>query len=74
MSIDTIFSVIPVNSNDKWYKFFLVIILDIPIKGITGVLRSKYETLRLGVIIHFIHNLIVLSLDYYYFDITLLEI
>ncbi len=45
-----------------------------PFGLLLGFLRHKYNTLWLGMIIHFIHNLIVLSLDYYYFDTTLLEI
>lgn len=36
-----------------------------PFGLILGYLRSKYKTLWLGMIIHFIHNLIVLLLDYY---------
>ncbi len=43
-----------------------------PFGLLLGYLRYKYNTLWLGMIIHFIHNLIVLSLDYYYFDTTLL--
>jgi len=35
-----------------------------------GYLRFRFKTLWLGMIIHFIHNLIVVSLDYYYFDST----
>ncbi|MCK8522606.1 CPBP family intramembrane metalloprotease [Aquimarina sp. D1M17] len=45
-----------------------------PFGLLLGYLRHKYDTLWLGIIIHFIHNLIVLSLDYYYFDTTLLEL
>ena len=33
-----------------------------------GYLRHKYKTLWLGMIVHFIHNLGVLLLDYYYFQ------
>ncbi|GAA4276800.1 CPBP family intramembrane glutamic endopeptidase [Aquimarina mytili] len=40
-----------------------------PFGLLLGYLRYKYATLWLGMIIHFIHNLIVLSLDYYYFNL-----
>ncbi|WP_106795073.1 type II CAAX prenyl endopeptidase Rce1 family protein [Aquimarina sp. Aq78] len=43
-----------------------------PFGLLLGYLRYRYKTLWLGMIIHFIHNLIVLSLDYYYYT-TLLE-
>ncbi|WP_044400516.1 CPBP family intramembrane glutamic endopeptidase [Lacinutrix sp. Hel_I_90] len=36
-----------------------------PFGLLLGYLRSKYNTLWLGIIIHFFHNLIVLLLDYY---------
>lgn len=39
-----------------------------PFGIVLGYLRSKYNTLWLGMIIHFIHNLIVLLFDYYYYD------
>lgn len=38
-----------------------------------GYLRHKYNTLWIGMIIHFIHNFIVLYLDYYYFSSALFE-
>ncbi len=44
-----------------------------PFGLLLGYLRHKYNTLWLGMIIHFIHNLIVLYLDYYYYDTALLE-
>ena len=44
-----------------------------PFGLLLGYLRYKYNTLWLGIVIHFIHNLIVLSLDYYYFETALLE-
>ncbi|MDH7448371.1 CPBP family intramembrane glutamic endopeptidase [Aquimarina sp. 2201CG14-23] len=44
-----------------------------PFGLLLGYLRHKYNTLWIGMIIHFIHNFIVLYLDYYYFDSTLLE-
>lgn len=42
-----------------------------PFGIVLGYLRSKYNTLWLGMIVHFIHNLIILLLDYYYFDVTI---
>ncbi|WP_299884891.1 type II CAAX endopeptidase family protein [uncultured Lacinutrix sp.] len=36
-----------------------------PFGLLLGYLRSKYNTIWLGVIVHFLHNLIVLMLDYY---------
>ncbi|GAA4111587.1 hypothetical protein GCM10022393_09410 [Aquimarina addita] len=44
-----------------------------PFGLLLGYIRHKYKTLWLGMIIHFIHNLIVLSLDYYYYDNILLD-
>ena len=44
-----------------------------PFGLLLGYLRHRYKTLWIGMIIHFIHNFIVLYLDYYYFDSTLLE-
>ncbi len=41
-----------------------------PFGLLLGYVRHKYNTLWLGMIIHFIHNLIVLSLDYYYYNST----
>lgn len=38
-----------------------------PFGLLLGYLRSRYNTLWLGMIIHFLHNLIVLMLDYYNF-------
>ncbi|MDY8136863.1 CPBP family intramembrane glutamic endopeptidase [Aquimarina sp. 2201CG5-10] len=50
---------------------FISLIWIFPFGLLLGYLRYKYNTLWLGIIIHFIHNLIVLSLDYYYFGNTL---
>ena len=47
---------------------FISFIWIFPFGLILGFLRSKYNTLWLGVIIHFIHNLIVLFIDYYYYN------
>lgn len=38
-----------------------------PFGIILGYLRHKYRTLWLGMIVHFIHNLIVLLLEYHYY-------
>ncbi len=44
-----------------------------PFGVVLGYLRNKYKTLWLGMIIHFIHNLIILLLDFYYFnDVSLI--
>lgn len=39
-----------------------------PFGLVLGYLRSKYKTLWLGMIIHFIHNAIILLIDYYQAD------
>jgi membrane protease YdiL (CAAX protease family) len=45
-----------------------------PFGIVLGYLRHKYNTLWLGMIIHFIHNLLVVLMDYYYYNIdTYLE-
>ncbi len=38
-----------------------------PFGIVLGYLRHKYHTLWLGMIVHFIHNLLVLLLEYYYY-------
>ena len=43
-----------------------------PFGLVLGYLRSKYNTLWLGIIIHFIHNFTVLLIDYYYYKIDIL--
>ncbi len=39
-----------------------------PFGIVLGYLRHRYSTLWLGMLIHFIHNLIIVLLDYYYFE------
>ena len=39
-----------------------------PFGIVLGYLRHRYNTLWLGMIIHFIHNLLVVLLDYYYYN------
>jgi membrane protease YdiL (CAAX protease family) len=39
-----------------------------PFGLVLGYLRYKYRTLWLGMLMHFIHNFLVLLLDYYYFN------
>ncbi len=43
---------------------FLSFLWIFPFGLVLGYLRSKYETIWLGVIIHFIHNLIIVVFDY----------
>jgi membrane protease YdiL (CAAX protease family) len=50
---------------------FISIIWIFPFGLLLGYLRNKYNTLWLGMIIHFIHNLIVLLLDYFVFNFTI---
>lgn len=40
-----------------------------PFGLLLGYLRAKYNTLWLGMIVHFIHNLVILVFDIYYFSI-----
>lgn len=47
---------------------FLSLLWIFPFGIILGYLRYKYETLILGMVIHLIHNLIVVLLDYYYLE------
>lgn len=44
---------------------FISFIWIFPFGLVLGYLRNKYNTLWLGIIVHFIHNLIVLLIDYY---------
>jgi len=44
---------------------FLSFIWIFPFGIVLGYLRSRYNTLWIGMIIHFIHNFIVLMIDYY---------
>lgn len=46
---------------------FISIIWIFPFGLLLGYLRKKYNTLWLGMIIHFIHNLIIVLIDYYTF-------
>ncbi len=48
---------------------FLSIIWIFPFGLFLGYLRKRYKTLWLPMIVHFIHNFIVVMLDYYYFSI-----
>ncbi|WP_299098524.1 type II CAAX endopeptidase family protein [uncultured Winogradskyella sp.] len=51
---------------------FISLLWIFPFGLVLGYLRSKYNTLWYGIVIHFIHNLIVLLLDYYmYTTLTL---
>lgn len=52
---------------------FISLIWILPFGLILGYIRSKYNTLWYGIIIHFIHNFIVLMLDYYMYNSMLLE-
>ncbi|XLS29434.1 lysostaphin resistance A-like protein [Flavobacteriaceae bacterium M23B6Z8] len=45
----------------------LSIIWIFPFGLILGYIRHKYRTLWYGMIIHFMHNFVVLAIDYYYF-------
>lgn len=49
---------------------FLSLIWIFPFGLLLGYFRKKYNTLWLGMIIHFIHNFIVLILDYYFYSIS----
>ncbi len=47
---------------------FISFIWIFPFGLILGYIRSKYNTLWYGIIIHFIHNFVVLMIDYYNFN------
>ncbi|MCW5518971.1 CPBP family intramembrane metalloprotease [Aureitalea sp. L0-47] len=47
---------------------FISVLWIFPFGLVLGYLRYKYRTLWLGMLVHFIHNLLVLLLDYYYFN------
>lgn len=47
---------------------FISILWIFPFGMVLGYLRYRYKTLWLGMIVHFIHNLLVLMIDYYYFQ------
>jgi membrane protease YdiL (CAAX protease family) len=46
---------------------FISILWIFPFGIVLGYLRYKYRTLWLGMIVHFIHNFLVLLLEYYYY-------
>ncbi|WP_179009169.1 CPBP family intramembrane glutamic endopeptidase [Winogradskyella forsetii] len=52
---------------------FISLLWILPFGLILGYIRSKYNTLWYGIIIHFIHNFIVLMIDYYSYNAVLLE-
>ncbi len=47
---------------------FLSILWIFPFGLVLGYLRHRYKTLWLGIIVHFIHNFLILMIDYYYFQ------
>jgi membrane protease YdiL (CAAX protease family) len=47
---------------------FISLIWIFPFGLLLGYLRNKYKTLWYGIVIHFIHNLIVLLIDYYNYN------
>ncbi|WP_378185799.1 type II CAAX prenyl endopeptidase Rce1 family protein [Aquimarina sp. W85] len=47
---------------------FISLLWIFPFGLLLGYLRYRYQNLWLGMIIHFIHNLIIVSLDSYYYD------
>ena len=53
---------------------YISLIWIFPFGLILGYIRSKYNTLWYGIVIHFIHNFIVLMIDYYAYNSTLLEL
>ncbi|MCH2032938.1 MAG: CPBP family glutamic-type intramembrane protease [Tenacibaculum sp.] len=53
---------------------FISIIWIFPFGLFLGYLRKKYDTLWIPMLIHFVHNSIVLMLDYYYYNKELTEI
>ncbi|WP_417870901.1 CPBP family intramembrane glutamic endopeptidase [Winogradskyella sp.] len=50
---------------------FISFIWIFPFGLILGYIRSKYNTIWYGIIIHFIHNFVVLMIDYYNFNNSL---
>lgn len=46
---------------------FLSLLWIFPFGIVLGYLRHKYKTLYLGMIVHFIHNFLVVMIDYYYY-------
>ncbi|WP_430467300.1 CPBP family glutamic-type intramembrane protease [Winogradskyella ouciana] len=53
---------------------FISLIWILPFGLILGYIRSKYNTLWYGIVIHFIHNFIIIMIDYYTYNSTLLEL
>jgi len=47
---------------------FIAFLWIFPFGMLLGYLRHRYQTLWLGMIVHFIHNFLVLLLDYYYYE------
>lgn len=47
---------------------FISFVWIFPFGLVLGYLRHKYKTLWLGMLVHFIHNLLVLMIEYYYFN------
>lgn len=47
---------------------FLSILWIFPFGLVLGYLRHRYKTLWLGMLVHFIHNLLIVLIDYYYFQ------
>jgi membrane protease YdiL (CAAX protease family) len=52
---------------------FISLIWILPFGLILGYIRSKYNTLWYGIAIHFIHNFIILMIDYYTYNASLFE-
>lgn len=50
---------------------FISLLWIFPFGIVLGYLRSKYNTLWYGIIIHFIHNFLVLMMDYYFYNSSL---
>ncbi|MBV7268787.1 CPBP family intramembrane glutamic endopeptidase [Winogradskyella luteola] len=53
---------------------FISLIWILPFGLILGYIRSKYNTLWYGIVIHFIHNFIVIMIDYYIYNTYFLEL
>ena len=68
------FATVPVTILATAFIFALVhfsyvsILWIFPFGIVLGYIRHKYNTLWLGMIIHFIHNFLVVLLDYYYYQ------
>ncbi|WP_411765949.1 lysostaphin resistance A-like protein [Winogradskyella sp. A3E31] len=53
---------------------FISLLWIFPFGLLLGYLRSKYQTLWYGIVIHFIHNFIVLMIDYFYYNQSIFNI